>query len=325
MLKKFRCLALAMTLVLVFVSCTTFAADKPVKLIFGSLYNIDNFLCKSDQYFKSVVEKNSQGNIIIDYFPGAQLGSASEMHEATRANAQQLDITSPADCERFWSKLGSFELPYLFRDEAHQLKVAQNFNSVINPDEMAAKTGLRILSVRIRAPRHVTTKFSIKKLEDLKGIKMRSPQSPLYMALFKAWGTVPTVIPASEMYTALATGVVDAQENPFDSIYTRKTYEQTKYCALTGHLRTYVFLVINEKCWQGLTTRQKKILTDAANKSAKMGIKDCKEDEKKLYNLLVKAGMKFTKPDLTAFREKAKPIWDQYGDQDLIKKIEAIK
>jgi tripartite ATP-independent transporter DctP family solute receptor len=325
MLKKFKCLALVLALILVIVSGTTFAAKKPIKLVYGHSFPADHFFCKGDLEFKRLVEKNSKGQIMVDFFPAYQLGSQVEMVQATRNNAQQIIVTTFGSFVTVWPKMGTFDLPYLYRDEAHLFKVGKKINAVIDPKEMAAKIGLRILNVRYRSARHLTTKFPVNKLEDIKGLKVRSPESAVWLSFLKSWGTIPTVLPSSDTYTALATGTVEAQENPFDSIYTWKFYEQTKYCALTAHQQEIQVMFINNKCWKSLTTKQRKIITKAASVSAKMGIEDLKKFDKKYYNLLVKEGMKFTKPDLAPFREKVKTTWKQFGDEELIKKIQAIK
>jgi tripartite ATP-independent transporter DctP family solute receptor len=325
MLKKFRYLALVMIVIFVFVSCTTFAAKKPVKLVYGTIFATDHFFCKSDFYFKQLVEKSSKGQIIIDYFPASQLGTEQEQLQATKSGAQQMFTASLGNLTQYWPKMSTFNLPYIYRDEAHHIKVANNLYSLIDPDEFAAKTSMRILYVRIRAPRHLTTKFPVNKLEDIKGLKIRVPENPVLKAIWRALGTNPIVIPGADVYTALATGTVDAQENPFDYTYTMKFYEVVKYCALTAHMRDISLAVINNNCWNGLTANQKKIINNAAKKAGEMAMKDVKEDEEKNYNLLVKAGMKFTKPDLEPFKERAKTMWDQFGDPELIKKIEAVK
>jgi tripartite ATP-independent transporter DctP family solute receptor len=322
---KFRCLVLVLTLVLVSVSCNVFAAKKPIKLVFGSIQAADNFLCKGDRYFKELVEKNSKGRILIDYFPAGQLGSQPEMNQAVRTGAQQLGLAAGGNLSQYWSKLATLDLPYIFRDEDHILKVLKRINSIIVPNEMASKTGMRILNIRVRAPRHLTTKFPVNKLEDIKGLKIRVPENSVSKVLWKNLGTIPIVISGSEVYQAIATGTVDAQENPYDSIYGWKYYELVKYCAHTGHVRELVMMVINNKCWKSLTAKERKIIRDAAAKSGAMGLRDVKKEEKRLYDLLVKEGMKFTNPDIAPFREKAKKIWDQFGDAELLKKIEAIK
>jgi tripartite ATP-independent transporter DctP family solute receptor len=323
MFKKFRCLALA--LILVVVSCTTFAANKSVKIVFGHVWPADHFFVKSDQYFKKLVEKNSKGQISVDYFPASQLGSGTEIIQAVRTNAQQMALTTPGGLTQIWQKLATFDLPYLFRDEKHQLKVAEKMTSLIDQDELAAKTGVRILGVRILSPRQLTTKFPVKKLEDIKGLKIRVPQAPLSLALWRALGAIPIVIPMTDTYTGLATGTIDAQENPYDSIWGWKVYEQVKYCALTSHVREIVWMIVNNDFWNSLTKMQQKLINDAAVKSCAIAIKAAQDKEGEYYKILVKEGMKFTKPDLTAFRKRAKTIWDQFGDKELIKKIGAVK
>jgi tripartite ATP-independent transporter DctP family solute receptor len=325
MLKKTRCLVLAMVLVLVVVSCTTFAAVKPIKLIFGTVMNPDHFITKGDLYFKQLVEKNSKGRILIDFFPACQLGSGPELIQAIKSGAQHLGLVGGGSLTPLWPAMGTLDLPYMYRDEEHSIKVAKRLASIINQRKFAAKTGMHILSVRVRTARQLTTKFPVNKVEDIKGIKVRVPETPVQMALWKALGAIPTALPIGDTYTALATGTLDAQENPFADIYAWKFYEVVKYCALTGHMRELTIMVVNDKYWKGLTNSQKKIINDAAAKSEEKGNKDAREDDQKHYKLLADAGMKFTKPDLASFMEKAKTIWGQFGDEELIKKIQAIK
>jgi tripartite ATP-independent transporter DctP family solute receptor len=323
MLKKFRCLALVMTLILVVVSGTTFAAKKPVKLVYGNVFSADHYYSKCDQYFKELVEKKSKGQIIIDFFPASQLGSLTEQYQAVKSGAQQIYFGGPPAV--FMSKLNTFLLPYIFRNEAHQLKVMRKLSSLIDPNELAAKAGMRIIGTRRRSPRHLTTKFPVKRIEDIKGLKIRVAQSSLMVSLWKSLGAVPTVIPSADVYTALATGTVDAQENPFSDIYANKFFEQVNYCALTGHSRAIYMMLINSKCWNNLTLKHKKILMYAADKSCKMSESLRKKNEEEYKNLLAKEGMKFTQPDLAPFMKKAKTIWSQFGDAEMIEKIEKIK
>jgi tripartite ATP-independent transporter DctP family solute receptor len=325
MLKKFRCLALVMAIILIVVSSTTFAAKKPIKLVYGNVLATDHFSAKGDLYFKKLVEKNSKGQILVDYFPASQIGGNVEQTQAIRSGAQQMFFGGIGVFSQYWPAINTTELPYLYRDQEHYLKVGRKLASLLDREKMASKCGVRILGVRINAPRQLTTKFPVNKLEDIKGMKMRVSESALNLAFWKALGTVPTVIPAADTYTALATGTVDGQENPFDTIYTMKFYEQVKYCALTAHMRIFFIMLINNDCWNSLTKAQHKIIQDAADKSTKMVNKAALESEDEYKKLLAKAGMKFTNPDTAPFRERAKTVWSQFGDAELIKKIEAIK
>jgi tripartite ATP-independent transporter DctP family solute receptor len=323
MLKKFRCLVLVMALILVFVSCTTFAAKKPIKLIMGSYFTGDHFYVRTDQYFKELVEKKSKGQILIDYFPSSQLGNHQEMMQAVKSGAQHLIAGgSPV---WYCPELNTLELPYLYRDEAHLKKVASKFTSLINQKDFLAKTGTHILGTRLISARNLCTKFPVNKLEDIKGLKVRVPQSPMFLAMWKALGAIPTVISGSEQYTALATGVVDAAENPYPDIYMWKYYEILKYCALTEHIRSIYVVLINNNYWNSLTAAQQRIIKNATDKSGEYCERLRKEDEAKYKKILADAGMKFTTPDRAPFREKARVIWGQFGNAELIKKIDALK
>jgi tripartite ATP-independent transporter DctP family solute receptor len=326
MLKKSRCLVLAMLLILVVVSCATFAAVKPIKLIYGHQGLTSEFwYTEGDLYFKKLVEENSKGQISVEIYVGSQLGTIPEQIQAVKSGAEHLNYTTVGEFVPYWKELASFDLPYLYRDQKHYLKVAERFTSMIHQNEMAAKTGLRILGVRTRSPRQLTTKFPVNKLEDIKGLKIRIPESPISVGLWKALGAIPTVIPVADLYTALATGTVDAQENPFDSCYYNKMYEVQKYCALTTHKLEVMPMVISEKIWKRLTTGQRKIIQNALDISNKHLVKVVLDNEEEFKNLLAKEGMKFTQPDVAPFREKAKTIWNQFGDKKVIKKIQGVK
>jgi tripartite ATP-independent transporter DctP family solute receptor len=323
-MKKFGLIFLVIVLFIsIIVSWTTFAAVKPIKLVYGNVMPADHYFSKADRYFKELVEKNSKGQILIDFFPTSQLGSVTEQIQATKSGAQQIFFGSFPNA--YIPKLQALELPYLFRDEAHQIKVARNLTSVIDENELAAKANMHILGLRLSPARHLTTKFPVNKLEDLKGLKIRVPEMPLYLATWRALGASPVVIPPGDTYTALATGTADAQENPLATIISFKFYEQQRYCALTGHVRPIYPMMINNSFWKSLTKEQQKIIADAAAKSCQLSETLRKKSEEDDKNFFMKAGIKFTEPDLAPFREKAKTIWSQFVDQEWINKIEAIQ
>jgi tripartite ATP-independent transporter DctP family solute receptor len=326
MLKKSRCLVLAMALILVFVSCITFAADKPVKLVFGHNWPTDFYYGKGIQYFKELVERNSKGQIIVDIFPSAQLGGPGEMLQATRNGAQQLTVSSMGGyISGLWPKLATFDLPWLICDYARASRIADRFDSLIAPEELAAKIGVRAIGLFPSQMRQLATKVPVKKLEDVKGLKVRVPEIPSYVAMWKALGAAPTIVSNGDLYTALATGTIDANESGYSSIISFKLYEQLKYITITSHQCGFSLMIINNNFWKSLTLEQQKIIQDAADKCADYVKKANVEDDKKCQQLLVKKGIKFIKVDRAPFMKKGKTVWSQFGDAELINKIEAIK
>jgi tripartite ATP-independent transporter DctP family solute receptor len=326
MLKKSRCLVLATLLILVFVSVTSFAAVKPIKLVYGSTFNNDHFCYKGDLYFKKLVEKNSKGQIVVDYFGQCQLGSITEQVQATKTNAQQMFVGAIGTFEPYLPKLRTFGLPYVYRNKDHVIKVANKFTSLIDNNEFADKTGTRILGFPYLNPsRKLHTKFPVNKIEDIKGLKIRVPQIPSWQYLWRSLDAIIVVLPITDTYTALATGTADAHENTLDVSYTNKFFEQTKYCAFTNHIYELGVMIINNQSWNSLTAAQKRVVSKAAEKASEYKINAALKSDMEYKKLLKKEGMKFSTPDLTSFKEKAKPILDQYGDKELLKKIENIK
>jgi TRAP-type C4-dicarboxylate transport system substrate-binding protein len=326
MLKKFRCLVLAMVLILVFVSCTTFAADKPIKLILGHNYPVDHYYSKGVNYFKKLVEENSKGQIVVDVFPGAQLGGPGEMLQATRNGAQHITISFLGGyISGLWPKLATFEVPGLIDDYGLLSKITDGFDSLIDPNEMAAKIGVRTIGFFPYAMKQFYSKVPVKKLEDIKGLKIRVSEVPVVVAMCKAIGGVPTVVTNADAYTAFATGVVDATIGDLASIYGGKYYEQLKYCALYSYQCGFSLMIINNNFFNSLSATQQKIILNAGDKCTKFIKKSTLEENKKCQQFLTKEGMKFTKPDKAPFINKAKTVWRQFGDAELIKKIEKMK
>jgi tripartite ATP-independent transporter DctP family solute receptor len=326
MLKKSRFLVLTMILILICVSCATFAANKPLKVVYGTPFHKDLFMSKGDFYFKKLVEKYSKGQILVDFYPQQQLGTIPEQVQAVKINAQQMFEIGPGSLAKDMPILKTFDLPYLYRDQDHFMKVTEKFTSLIDYKEFIAKTGARVLGVPfINTARQLTTKFPVNKVEDIKGLKIRMAEIPVWVHLWQALGAIVTVLPVTDTYTALATGTVDAQENPLATIYAFKFYEQTKYCAFTNHLQEIDLMIINNKFWNSLTKKQQKILTDAQKKCCEYKIKAALKDDAENQKLLEKEGMIFTHPALAPFREKARVILDKYADKELLKKIEAVK
>jgi TRAP-type C4-dicarboxylate transport system substrate-binding protein len=325
MLKKFRCLALVMALILVIVSNTTFAAKKPIKIIYGHVFPDGSYYIKGDIYFKKLVEKNSKGQILVDFFPASQLGGNQEMLQATKNGSQQMILAGLAPLAQWLPKMATLDLPYLVRDRTHQLKLVSRLASIIDQDELAAKTGMRILGVRLLLPWHLFTKFPVNKLEDIKGLKIRVPETQLQLGFWRTLGAIPVSLPLTDAYTALATGTVEAVTNSIDNVHIMKFYEITKYCIPLAYIQGFTLKLINNKFWKTLTAKQKKILQDAEKRTQLFMIKVFQENEKEYEDLLVTGGMKFMKLDLASFIEKAKTIWGQYGDKELIEKIQAVK
>jgi tripartite ATP-independent transporter DctP family solute receptor len=213
--------------------------------------------------FKNIVEAATSGDIKVELYPAGQLGGERELAEACKLGTIQIVSVSGVMASYFKPAMVA-DLPYLFSSAPVAWKV---FDGEFG-DELAAgilkATGMRKLAYGEIGFRNFTNSARpIKSPADMKGLKFRVMETPLYVTLVKALGALPTPIAWPEVYTALQQKVVDGQENPVAVIKWAKFSEVQKYLTLDGHTYGLDFLVINDKFFQSLSPEHQKIITRA--------------------------------------------------------------
>jgi tripartite ATP-independent transporter DctP family solute receptor len=208
---------------------------------------------------------------------------------------------------------GVFEMPYLVKSREHMKKIEKElFWSKIEPS--AEKKGYKVLAVWENGFRHITNnKHPIYTPADLKGIKLRTPAGKWRVKMFQAYGANPSPMKFSEVFTALQTGVMDGQENPFAQIASAKFYEVQKYLSLTGHVYTPAYLVVSTKKWQTLPADVRKTLQSTARKTQAFVYKKAVADEKVLLEKMKAAGIKVNEADKNAFIAASKPVYEEFA------------
>jgi tripartite ATP-independent transporter DctP family solute receptor len=262
--------------------------------------------------FAEEVSKNSKGELKVEVFPAESLGKSREMIEGTMMGTQQLFMDAASMFEAVFEPISVFALPFLFRNDEHLLGVGNGPVGKEIFEEMRKKTGLRVIGVYLFAPRQLTTKVSITKPEQVKGLKIRVPEIPIFVSTWKALGARPTPISASELYTSLATGIVDAQENPFSVIFAFKLYEVLKYCNLTSHVQMPGILVMNDKFFSGLSAPMQEIIMRSGSEAMKWGNELVTRNQNELKGKLSDKGMLFTNPDRKAFAEATQDVYEEF-------------
>ena len=195
------------------------------------------------------VEKATKGAYKIETFPNMQLGGEVEMIKQVMTGA--LDITSPSNAPltNFVPELKIFDMPFLFRDEAHMLKVLRG--PVLGEiNKIVSKRGIRLLGVYNVGVRHIMTKSRVKSIDDLKGLKIRTMQSKYHMAAFGAFGANATPLNYAELYSSLQSGVVDGAEAANTNYVEKKFYEVAPYWAQIGWTILTAPIIMSEKKFQ---------------------------------------------------------------------------
>ncbi len=255
-----------------------------------------------------IVAQKTNNRIQIQVFPAAQLGTGKDMIEATVFGSQALVTEGAAMFSQWAPRLSIMEAPYLFRDVNHMVKAIKSPVGQEMVDELTTKRGLRSLGVVYYGVRHLTANKPIHTPEDVKGLKLRVPEVPLYLEMARAWGANPTPMAIAELYLALKQGTVDAQENPIPTINAGKFYEVQKYLILTGHIMVPQLHVISDKVWKSLSAADQKILQEAVDEGIAFSTDMLIKQEQTQAEEFKKKGMQVITPDVAAFKKASMAV-----------------
>lgn len=243
-------------------SVSSMMALAETKLTLGDIYAADHSNTLADRKLADLVAERTNGEVKIEIFADATLGNERELAESVVSGSVDIAPSGMSGIGRFFPELQVLELPYLYKDLDHMQRVAK----VIAPDvEEAFKTqGVRNLGFLFLGPRSIASKRAINTIEDMDGLRLRVPESPLYIGFAKALNAVPTPIPFPEVYSAIETGVADAAEGEPATLSTTKWYEVTKSVSLTKHIWHFRFIPVNAAKFETLTKEQQDIIVEAA-------------------------------------------------------------
>lgn len=260
-------------------------------------------LLMADRISKEVKEK-SGGRIDIQVFPNGQLGTGKEMMENVSAGVLQLTTEGAGALSVFLPALSVVEAPYLWRDAAHLAKVATAPLFLKMNEDLAAKRGMRVLSVTYYGKRHLTTGSKpVKSPADMAGLKIRVPPVDVFRAMIEAWGGQATPIAFPELYLALSQGAVDGQENPLPTIQSGKFNEVQKFLVLTEHVITPRMPIVNEAFWKGLPATDRDMIKSAIDTHSALQDKELLGQEATLVGTLKAGGMTVVEPDVEQWRK----------------------
>jgi len=279
---------------------------------------------KAMEFMAQKVKEKSDGRLIVEIFPGEQLGSEKECIEALQLGYLAMTKTSSAPMESFVPKIKVFGIPYVFRDGDHFWKVCKG---PIGAEllEAGAAVGLKGLCYYDAGARSFYAKKPINSPADLDKMKIRVQKSPVSMQMIEAMGGSPTPIDWGELYTALDQGVVDGAENNPPSFETSRHYEICKYYSLDEHTRLPDILVISTDVWNSLTPEFQQILKEAVAESVEYDIKIWAEAEKKSMQVVEAAGVTVVRPDKQHFRDAVKPMWAEYENTEIGELINRVQ
>jgi TRAP-type transport system periplasmic protein len=275
--------------------------------------------------FAQLVSQKSGGKLKVKNYPANALGSESQMISAAQGGVQEIAIPSSAPVVSVVKEFALFDLPFLFADEREADAVLDGPVGRQVLDKLTDK-GVIGLCYWENGFRNVTnSKRPIAKAADIKGLKIRTMQSPVYIDTFNALGANAVPMSFTELYTALETRAMDGQENPYAIIHANKINEVQKYLSATKHSYAPFVVMVGKKFWDRLSADEQKILQDSCVEARDYQRKLSREQNVKILADLKAKGMVFNEippAELAKMRQELQPVVDKYTKEigeDLVK------
>jgi tripartite ATP-independent transporter DctP family solute receptor len=262
-----------------------------------------------------VADKNSNGRIKIKIFPGAQLGNFVSQMESVRSGAQDMVWGSLAWLGNFIKDYLILQMPYGFQSQEHLDKFMDSPVGQGLKKQLMDRGWLLVRDHAAGLPKVMISKKPIFTPDDLKGIKMRIPEYPVYVKAFEALGTKPVRVTWGEAYLALVQGVSDAMECGFEFIYPSKFHEAAKFITWTYHLYDTRGAIMNPKKFNSLSKADQQIIVDACIAGEKLYNEQMQKMKVEHAEKMLKTGVAIIHVDIEPFRQKVLKIVDDLENQ----------
>ncbi|MCQ8781528.1 TRAP transporter substrate-binding protein [Mangrovibrevibacter kandeliae] len=282
---------------------TASAQERVLKL--GHLANEQNPWHKASLKFGEELSKLTDGRIKVEVYPNDSLGNEIDLINGMQLGTADMTITGES-LQNWAPKAALLAIPYGYSSLEDVDKVAGGEIGKEIEQQIVEKAGVRPIAYFPRGPRDLTSNRPIKTPDDLNGLKLRVPNVPLFVGVWKAEGASPTPMAFSEVFTSLQNGTIDGQENPLSLIDSANFNEVQKYVNRTEHVRSWIYLTISELVWQQLSQDDQKAVMQAAKTAQDYERQLFLDDEASLEKKLKDKGMTFVDVDQAAFKAKAK-------------------
>ncbi len=318
-------LSLALLLVLTF-TVSTMAAEYTINAGIG--LNDKSAQYKSLEFFKELVEENSDGQIEVNLYHSSQLGDDREMMEALQMGVQEMTCPSTAPIAPFVNGFKVFDLPFLFptHEAADYVLDGPVGQDLLKQLEEIGIVGLAFWENGYRQLTNSQT--AVESPADVEGLKIRTMENPMHLAAWEEMGANPTPMAFGELFSAMQQGVVDGQENPWGTIYLQNFFEVQDYTTNTGHVYSPFVLMVSKQFYDKLPSDLQDVVYEAAQEAKDHNRRTNREmnaayleDLKEVMNVTI-----LTPEQKAAFQEAVQPVYNQFKDEigaDLVEEVQA--
>jgi tripartite ATP-independent transporter DctP family solute receptor len=279
-------------------------ANAQTKLKWAHVYETSEPYHKWSVWAGDEFKKRTNGKFEIQVFPASSLGKESDINQGLQLGTVDIILTGASFASNSFPRLGVSYYPFTFRDADHVIKYGKSDVFKELTDGYKKATGNTVTALTYYGARHATSNKLFKNCDEMKGIKMRVPDSPVYTALPRACGANPTPIAFAEVYLALQNGTVDAQENPLPTIEAKKFFEVQKNIILTGHISDALLTVVSPSTLGKMNAAEQKLLADITQEAAVNATNDIRKRESELVDEFKKKGINVVTVDRNEFQQR---------------------
>ncbi len=288
----------------------------------GSLFDLS-----ANEFAKRANEKlGDKAKVVV--FGSSQLGKDKELLQKLKLGTVDFSLPSTV-MSSVADEFGVFEMPYLVKDREHMAAIEKEMLwSKLAP--AAEAKGYKIIAVWENGFRHITNNARpVNVPADLDGLKLRTPKGTWRVKMFQTYGANPTPMAFSEVFTALQTGTIDGQENPYAQIYSGKFHEVQKFLSITGHVYTPAYVTVGLDKWNSLPEDVRSTLEQVAKDTQAFVYENAERLEVELLEKIKAAGVQVNEADKDAFIDASAAIYDEFsasvsGGGDLIKTAQSL-
>ena len=287
------------------------AADMTLR--FGHVGNPGSLFEATAEHFADCANAALGETAEVQTFGSSQLGNDKEMLQKLKLGQVQFALPSSV-MSSVDDRFGVFEMPYIIKDREHMRRVQAEMMDVF--EEAANDKGYTIVGLAENGFRHITNNLRpINVPADLDGVKLRTPNGAWRVKMFQQYGANPTPMSFSDVFTALQTGVIDGQENPYAQIASAKFQEVQDYLSVTGHVYTPGYILASKKHFEKLPEEMQATLKDCASQTQDFTYEHAAQLEVDLLEEIKSAGVEVNEADKEAFIEASRPVYDAFAEE----------
>ncbi|WP_461206221.1 TRAP transporter substrate-binding protein [Clostridium sp. DL1XJH146] len=306
------------------------SSDTVYNLKLGHILTADHPNGQGAEKFAEIVKEKTDGKVIIDVFPSSQLGNEKDLFDAVSLGSVDFAILGFGEPSKRYKPLSILDAPYIADDGEHYLRILNDPIVQDMFDEMTKITDVRAIGPTYFGVRYLSTsKVAGTNPEELNGLKIRTPDQPIFVAAIEAMGGTPVPMAFSEVYLALQQGVLDGFESTPAAYATNKFYEVQKYLINTSHIIGGNCLYVSEKTMATLPQEYQDVIVEAGTEAAEYMSDLMFEAEEGYMDEITSNGVTFIEDvDRDAFIEGTQSLYEDYESdwgEGLLEKIRGIE